>query len=45
MAFKSTRIGDKIKSEILGWGGSKAKDELGDKILEAVENIEKESRI
>lgn len=45
-AFKSDKeFGDKIKSEIwLGWGGSKAKDELGDKILEAVENIEKELR-
>lgn len=44
--FKSdSDFGKKIKSEIWqGWGGSKGKDELGDKILTAVENIEKELR-
>ncbi|AIF98278.1 hypothetical protein [Alteromonas australica] len=44
--FKSdSEFGEKIKSEIWqGWGGSKGNDELGDKILTAVENIEKELR-
>lgn len=44
--FKSdNEFGKKIKSEIWqGWSGSKGKDELGEKVLTAVENIEKELR-
>jgi len=44
--FKSDKdFCQKIKSEVWqGWGGSKGKDELGDEIKIAVENIEKELR-